>query len=87
MDRTAENRSARRWNRRAATYPRTEAENQQLHTTIAERSRRYLTADNVVLDFGCGTGALTYRLAPHVKALHGLDISPRMIEIARERAD
>jgi len=51
-----ENRSARFWDRRAATYDKTEAENEQLHTTIVERSREYLGTDQVVLDLGCGTG-------------------------------
>ena len=64
-----------------------EVENEQLHTTIVERSREYLDTDQVVLDLGCGTGALTYKLAPHVKALHGLDVSSQMIEIATDRAD
>jgi len=82
-----ETRSARFWDRRAATYAKTEVENEQLHTTIVERSREYLDTDQVVLDLGCGTGALTYKLAPHVKALHGLDVSSQMIEIATDRAD
>jgi len=82
-----ESRSARFWDKRAATYDKTEAENQQLHRAIVERSLEYLGSDDVALDFGCGTGALSYRLAPHVKALHGVDVSRRMIDAAKERAD
>jgi len=87
MNINSENRSAKFWNRRAATCDKTEAENEQLHATIVEKSREYLDSDHVALDVGCGTGALTYKLAPHVKAMHGMDASSRMIEIATDRAD
>jgi len=82
-----ESRSATFWDKRAATYDKTEAENQELHKTIVERSLEYVGSQDVTLDFGCGTGALSYALAPHVKELHGVDISQRMIETARDRAD
>ncbi|MCH7670420.1 MAG: class I SAM-dependent methyltransferase [Acidobacteria bacterium] len=82
-----ERRSASFWDRRAATYGKTEAENSQLHTAMVERSLMYLGSDDVALDFGCGTGALSYRFAPHVKALHGVDISRQMINAAKDRAD
>jgi SAM-dependent methyltransferase len=36
------------------------------------------------LDFGCGTGRLTQALAAHFESVTGLDISERMIELARK---
>jgi SAM-dependent methyltransferase len=36
------------------------------------------------LDFGCGLGRLTQGLAPHFDEVHGVDISPSMIDGARE---
>ena len=36
------------------------------------------------LDFGCGIGRLTQALAEHFDHLYGVDISPKMIELARE---
>ncbi|RZJ12362.1 MAG: class I SAM-dependent methyltransferase [Rubrivivax sp.] len=39
-----------------------------------------------VLDIGCGTGSLALRLARHAATVHGLDASPRMIDIARQKA-
>jgi len=83
----SETRSARFWDGRAATYGKTEAENKKLHRAIVERSVKYLGNDDVALDFGCGTGALSYSLAPHVKTLHAVDVSPRMIDTAKDRAD
>lgn len=35
------------------------------------------------LDFGCGVGRLTRPLAGHFDEVYGMDISPRMIELAR----
>lgn len=40
-----------------------------------------------VLDIGCGTGALTLRAAQKGAKVKGIDINPRMLEIARKRAD
>ncbi len=36
----------------------------------------------MALDFGCGVGRLTQALAEHFDEVHGVDISPRMIELA-----
>lgn len=39
-----------------------------------------------VLELGCGTGGHALELARHDCAVHGIDISDRMVEIARARA-
>jgi ubiquinone/menaquinone biosynthesis C-methylase UbiE len=36
------------------------------------------------LDFGCGAGRLTGALAEHFQEVHGVDISPSMVETARK---
>ena len=41
-----------------------------------------LKGDEVVLDFGCGSGRMTYWIAPRVKKVVGLEITPEMIELA-----
>jgi 2-polyprenyl-3-methyl-5-hydroxy-6-metoxy-1,4-benzoquinol methylase len=40
-----------------------------------------LRADMEVLDFGCGTGLLTLRLAPRVKSITGVDTSRGMLNV------
>ncbi len=41
-----------------------------------------LKGDEVVLDFGCGSGRIAYWIAPKVKKVIGLEITPGMIALA-----
>ena len=43
-----------------------------------------LKGDELVLDFGCGSGRFSYWIAPRVKKVVGLEITPTMIEVAEE---
>jgi SAM-dependent methyltransferase len=43
-----------------------------------------LKGDEVVLDFGCGSGRFSYWIAPRVKKVVGLEISPQMIDLAEK---
>lgn len=51
----------------------------------AGRLKRFLRADSIVLDLGCGIGRLEKPLAPYCKEIHGVDVSDRMIAFARKR--
>lgn len=50
-------------------------------------TRKYLRKDDTVLDYGCARGAYTIALADDVKEIRGIDISPKMIELARARSE
>ncbi|MDH3620104.1 MAG: class I SAM-dependent methyltransferase [Gammaproteobacteria bacterium] len=39
-----------------------------------------------VLEFGCGTGTTAIHHAPHVRQIHAIDISEKMLDIARRRS-
>jgi len=43
-----------------------------------------LKGDEVVLDFGCGSGRFSYWIAPRVKKVVGLEITPGMIDLAEK---
>jgi SAM-dependent methyltransferase len=43
-----------------------------------------LKGDEIVLDFGCGSGRISYRIAPKVKRVIGLEVTPEMIELAEK---
>jgi len=55
----------------------------QLAKDVASAITRQVTlrADMEVLDFGCGTGLLTLRLAPLVKSITGVDSSRGMLNV------
>ncbi|MFI5302910.1 MAG: class I SAM-dependent methyltransferase, partial [Polyangiales bacterium] len=38
-----------------------------------------------VLDIGCGTGLISRRLMAHARSVTGVDLSPRMLAVARAR--
>ena len=50
-------------------------------------TQKYLEPDDLVLEFGCGTGSTALVHAPRVKRIDASDISPAMIEIAKQRAE
>ena len=54
---------------------------------IIEKTKKYLDASDIVLDYGCATGSIAIEIANAVKEAHGIDISSKMIEIARRKAD
>jgi cyclopropane fatty-acyl-phospholipid synthase-like methyltransferase len=41
-----------------------------------------LTGSEVILDFGCGSGRISYWMAPRVKKVVGLEVTPEMIDLA-----
>lgn len=48
------------------------------------RSELELRPSDVLLDFGCGNGALSARLFEHCAGYAGADLSPYLIEVAQE---
>jgi len=49
-------------------------------------TREHLTPSSDVLEIGCGTGGTAIAHAPFVHSIHALDISERMLQIARAQA-
>lgn len=50
--------------------------------TVAQLTQQlHLSKDTVVLEFGCGTGLLSERLAPYVGRIYGVDIAPNAVEV------
>jgi len=54
---------------------------------IIERTKKYLNASDAVLDYGCATGSIAIEIANTAKETHGIDISSKMIDIARRKAE
>jgi len=74
------------WDKASKNYDKTEERFEYIHRKSRENAKKHLKGSDVVLDYGCGTGATSCELADHVKEIHAIDISSRMIDIAKEKA-
>ena len=55
------------------------------HRTL-DRTKKYLRPDDTVLDYGCGTGSISIEITGYVSRINAIDLSSRMIAIAKRRA-
>lgn len=73
------------WDKRARKYAASPVKDMAAFDETMERTLAHLSAEDSVLELGCGTGPTALRLAPHVARYRATDLSPEMIQIARER--
>ena len=76
---------AKVWNKMADKYSRQPISNQKAYEIKLDLTREYFTPESNVLEFGCGTGSTAILHAPYVKHIDAIDVSQRMIEIARDK--
>lgn len=74
------------WDKIAARYSRRPIADEASYQKKLEKSQTFFRSDMQLLEFGCGTGGTAIIHAPHVQHIRAIDISPRMIEIARGKA-
>ncbi|WP_288775596.1 class I SAM-dependent methyltransferase [Psychrobacter sanguinis] len=74
------------WDTASKNYDKTEQRFEYIHSKSRENTKKYLGDNDIVLDYGCGTGTTACALAHHVKQIHVIDISLKMIEIAKAKA-
>lgn len=79
--------SERFWDNAANTYDQEERKNEQTRVKIIEKTKKHLKINDIVLDYGCGTGLISNEIADNVKIIHAIDISSNMIEITKRKAD
>lgn len=80
------NNDAAFWNRIAEKYAAQPVDDEEAYQKKLEMTRALLSADNRVLEFGCGTGTTALNHAPFAKHILATDISEKMIEIAWSKA-
>lgn len=74
------------WNRRSLIYDSQVGPHyEEAYRKTAEKTLRYLRAEDHVLEFACGTGIVTAAVAPHVAQIRAIDISDRMVQLAAEK--
>lgn len=71
----------------AEGYAKKPVSDQATYEKKLEITRSYLRPDMDVLEFGCGTGSTAIAHAPYVEHILATDISSKMVEIARGKAE
>ena len=79
------NKSKKFWDNASKNYDKTEERFEYIHSKSRENTKKLLKSSNIVLDYGCGTGTTSCEIANHVKEIHAIDISSKMIEIAKRK--
>jgi ubiquinone biosynthesis O-methyltransferase len=80
------NKSEKFWDSASKNYDITEERFEYIHSKSRENTKKYLKSSDIVLDYGCGTGTASCEFANMVKEIQAIDISSKMIEIAKEKA-
>lgn len=74
------------WDKAAPKYAKSPIADQVAYEYTLGRTRSYLTPKDRVLELGCGTGSTALLLAPNVKQITAIDLSPGMLAIAQQKA-
>ena len=77
--------SAKFWDKRAEDYNNRSRDNAPNRQNDLAEIKTNINGSDTVLEFGCATGDMSLALAPHVEQVVGVDISPKMVEIARSK--
>lgn len=74
------------WDKHAAGYAARPVKDEGAYAATLERVRAHLSAEDRVLELGCGTGTTALKLADAAAHITATDISGEMIAISREKA-
>ena len=75
------------WDRHAEGYARRPVADEASYQRKLEVTRAYLRPGMRVLELGCGTGSTALVHAPYVEHILATDVSPKMLDIARAKAE
>jgi len=74
------------WDKMANKLDQTEKRLEQIFIKVVKNTKKYLKVTDIVLDYGCGTGLICNEIAGNVKKIYAIDISSKMLPIAKGRA-
>jgi ubiquinone/menaquinone biosynthesis C-methylase UbiE len=74
------------WDKVAERYSKSPVADESAYQKKLRVTRQYFRPDMQVLEIGCGTGSTAIAHAPYVKHIRAMDISSKMIEIAKRKA-
>jgi ubiquinone/menaquinone biosynthesis C-methylase UbiE len=73
------------WEKVASSYDKQSSKFEQAYKLSIEKSKKVLKNTDKVLEIACGTGIISLGIAEQVNSVVGVDISPKMITIAKEK--
>ena len=75
------------WDKTAAGYAKSAIRDTRAYEKKLAITQALFTPDAEVMEIACGTGTTALRHAPHVGHYLATDVSSKMLEIAREKAE
>lgn len=80
------NKTEKFWDKLAKDVDESSDHLEESQIAMISEINQYIHSDSVLLDYGCARGGISLGLAEKVKEVHGIDISSKMIQIAKKRA-
>jgi len=77
------NKAEKSWDERAINFDENAKKFEETSIKMVELTEKHLNSSDSVLDFGCATGTITNVIADKVQKIIGIDISSKMIDIAK----
>lgn len=74
------------WEKIAPNYDKQSTKFEKAYKLSIEKAKEVLKNTDNVLEIACGTGIVSLGIAEKVNSVIGVDISPKMISIAKEKA-
>ena len=74
------------WDKQAGSLTKKNHDIQLTENKDFVMTLKYLNIDDIVLDYGCGGGIVSIGIADKAKEIHAIDVSSKIIEIAKANA-
>lgn len=77
------NKTEKFWNRLSTNYDKNAKD--KAYKLIITKSKKYLKAKDIILDFACATGLYSFAFSNKVKEIQAFDLSSKMIYLAKNK--
>jgi ubiquinone/menaquinone biosynthesis C-methylase UbiE len=77
--------SSQFWDNISLKYAKKAVPSEDIYQEKLKRTQKLFHKDNIIMEFGCGTGTTSLIHSPYVKEIIAYDYSPGMIEIANKK--
>lgn len=75
------------WDKLSGKYDNRVKKYEESYKKAIAKIKLYLKNEDVILDYACGTGLISNEISRNVSKIHAIDISSKMLELAKSKAD